>query len=320
VHERLVETDGLAQSILEVGSGPLVIFCHGFPELGFSWRRQLPVVAKAGFHAVAPDMRGYGKTEKPKALEAYSILELVGDMVALVRALGETQAVIVGHDWGAPVAWHAALLRPDIFRAVASLSVPFAHRSAGRPPIETWRALSEAKSLGDFYMVRFQDPAVAVELDADVEGALRRMLWAYDGSTPDAERSTGFLPKGKAFLDAMPRPDRLPPWLEQAEFAHYVHAFESSGFFGPLAWYRNIDRNFALTAFAREMRIEVPALFVVGEKDPVRLYTAKAASELERWVPKLAKESCVIESAGHWLQQERPNEINELLIAFLNNL
>jgi pimeloyl-ACP methyl ester carboxylesterase len=320
VQERLVETDGLAQSILEVGSGPLVIFCHGFPELGFSWRRQLPVVAKAGFHAVAPDMRGYGKTEKPKALEAYSILELVGDMVALVRALGETQAVIVGHDWGAPVAWHAALLRPDIFRAVAGLSVPFAHRSAGRPPIETWRALSEAKSLGDFYMVRFQDPAVAVELDADVEGALRRMIWAYDGSTPDAERSTGFLPKGTAFLDAMPRPDRLPPWLDQAEFAHYVHSFRSSGFFGPLAWYRNIDRIFALTAFAREMKIEVPALFVVGEKDPVRLYTARAAAELERWVPKLAKESCVIESAGHWLQQERPNEINELLIAFLKNL
>jgi pimeloyl-ACP methyl ester carboxylesterase len=319
VNERLIETAGLTQSILEDGSGPLVIFCHGFPELGFSWRRQLPVIANAGFHAVAPDMRGYGKSEKPKETEAYSILELVGDMVDLVQALGKTEAVIVGHDWGAPVAWHAALLRPDIFRAVAGFSVPFAARRAGRPPIETWKALSKAKGLGDFYMVRFQDPAVAAELDADVEGALRRMIWAYDGSTPDAERSTGFLPEGVGFSDAMPKPKRLPPWLDESELAHYVHTFEHSGFSGPLSWYRNIDRNFALTAFARDRRVEVPALFVVGEKDPVRLYTAKAAAELSHWAPKLTANE-VIRGAGHWLQQERPQEINALLLSFLRGL
>lgn len=319
MNERLVETEGLTQNILEAGSGPLVIFCHGFPELGFSWRRQLPAIARAGFRAVAPDMRGYGKTARPEDPEAHTILDLVGDMVDLVRALGETQAVIVGHDWGAPVAWHAALLRPDVFRAVAGLSVPFAARRAGRPPIETWKALSKARNLGDFYMVRFQDPAVAAELDADVEGALRRMIWAYDGSTPDAERSTGFIPSGVAFSEAMKRPDLMPGWLKADELAHYVNAFESSGFSGPLAWYRAIDRNFALTAFARDLPIEVPAFFAVGEKDPVRIYTAKAAAELEQWAPKL-KINKVIDGAGHWLQQERPDEVNRLLTEFLQSL
>ncbi len=319
MRERLIETDGLTQNVLEAGEGPLVILCHGFPELSYSWRRQLPALAEAGHHAVAPAMRGYGKTGKPEDPNAYSILELVGDMVDLVRGLGETKAVIVGHDWGAPVAWHSALLRPDIFRAVAGLSVPFAARRAGRPPVETWKALSNAKGWGDFYMVRFQDPAVAAELDADVEDSLRKIFYAYDGATPDAERSTGFLPNGVRFSDAMPGPAKLPPWLDATEFARYAEAYRASGFSGPLAWYRNVDRNFAETAFARDKQIEVPALFIVGEKDPVRLYTAKAAAELERWVPKL-QESYVIASAGHWLQQERPDEVNARLIRFLNNL
>jgi pimeloyl-ACP methyl ester carboxylesterase len=314
--QRKIKTRRLTQQVLEAGSGPLVILCHGFPELSWSWRRQLPALADAGFRAVAPDMRGYGGTDRPEAVEAYSILDLVGDMVDLVAALGETSAVIVGHDWGAPVAWTAAQLRPDVFRGVVGLSVPFQARRPDRPPLETWRAVAEAKGLGEFYMVHFQTPGVEAAFEADVDRALRRGFWAYDGSTPDALRSTGFHPKGVGFLESVSEPQGLPPWLSEAELSIYVTAFEASGFTGPLNWYRNIDRNWALTAFAQDRKVEVPALYVVGDRDPVRNYTAGGAAELARWVPKLAG-SVLLEGAGHWIQQERPDEINRLLVGFL---
>ncbi|HWE47888.1 MAG TPA: alpha/beta hydrolase [Caulobacteraceae bacterium] len=319
MRQHLIKTDGLTQQVLEAGEGPLVIFCHGFPELSWSWRRQLPAVAQAGYRAVAPDMRGYGGTDKPTDVAAYGILNIVGDMVDLVRALGETQAVIVGHDWGAPIAWHAALLRPDIFRAVAGLSVPFQARRPGRTPVATWRAVSQAKGLGEFYMVAFQEPGIEAGFEKDVERSLRRGFWAYDGATPDALRSTGFHPAGVSFVDSISEPTGLPAWLSEAELATYVAAFEVSGFGGPLNWYRNLDRNWSDLAFAQDKKIEVPALYVVGDKDPVRNYTAAGAAELSQWAPKLT-ESVVIERAGHWIQQERPDEINRRLIAFLNAL
>ena len=316
---RTVKTDGLTQQVLEAGQGPLVIFCHGFPELSWSWRRQLPALAEAGYRAVAPDMRGYGGTDKPADVEAYGILNIVGDMVDLVRALGETDAVIVGHDWGAPIAWHAALLRPDIFRAVVGLSVPFQARRAGRSPLATWRAVTEAKGLGQFYMVAFQEPGIEAGFEKDVERALRRGFWAYDGATPDDLRSTGFHPKGMSFVDSISEPQGLPAWLSEAELKTYVTAFEASGFGGPLNWYRNLDRNWSDLAFAQDKRVEVPALYVVGDRDPVRHYTATGAAELRRWAPKL-KDSVMVEGAGHWIQQERPDEINRRLVDFLKAL
>ncbi|MBS0298153.1 MAG: alpha/beta hydrolase [Proteobacteria bacterium] len=319
MRQHTIQTDTLNQQVLEAGSGPLVVFCHGFPELGFSWRHQVQALADAGYRAVAPDMRGYGGTERPDGVDAYSILNLIGDMVDLVRALGEEQAVIVGHDWGAPVAWHAALLRPDIFRAVAGLSVPFQARNATRSPIATWKALTEARNLGDFYIVRFQEPGVEAEFEADVEQALRRGFWAYDGATPDALRSTGFHPKGESFLSSISEPTGLPPWMSEADLSAYVAAFRASGFTGPLNWYRNVDRNWSLMAFAQNKTIDVPALYVVGDKDPVRNYTAAAAADLKRWVPRLV-DNVLVEGAGHWIQQERPDEINRLLLGFLRGL
>lgn len=318
MQSRLIKTATTTQHVWEAGSGPLVIFCHGFPELGFSWRHQVEAVAAVGFHAVAPDMRGYGGTDAPEGAEAYAITQLVADMVALVQALGETQAVVVGHDWGAPVAWHCALLRPDVFRAVAGLSVPFTPRREGRPPIAVFRAI--AKAMGkDFYMLSFQEPGMEAELEADVEATLRTAFWSYDGATPAEKRGSGFLEPGASFLGAMHPAEHLPPWMSQADLQVYVEAFTAKGFAGPVNWYRNLDRNWEQLAFVQGKRIEVPGLFMVGEVDPVRGYTGSGEKELSEWVPDL-RGQVVVPGAGHWLQQERPDAVNAALIGFLTDL
>jgi pimeloyl-ACP methyl ester carboxylesterase len=319
MQRRLIATDGLRQSVLEQGEGPLVLLCHGFPELAYSWRAQIPALAAAGYRAVAPDMRGYGAAERPAAVEAYSILHLVGDMVDLVRALGETTAVIVGHDWGAQVAWSAAQLRPDVFTAVAALSVPFRPRVPGKPPVAYWRSIAEAQGVGEFYMVRFQSPGAEAEFEADVETALLKMFSSYDGSTPPEARGSGFLPPGAGFLEAMPHPAAPPPWMSADDLQTYVQAFAAAGFGGSLNWYRNLDRNHDLTAFAQGLRIETPALFLTGELDPVRGYSGRAETELERWAPQL-RGKMVLPGAGHWVQQERPEAVNAALLGFLESL
>lgn len=316
---RLIQTDGIAQQILEAGTGPLILLIHGFPELGVSWRAQVEALAGAGYRAVAPDMRGYGGTEKPEDVEAYSILALVGDMVDLVGALGETECVVVGHDWGAPVAWHCALLRPDIFRAVAGLSVPFQPRRPKGPPTAAMAAISRRAGLGDLYISRFQAPDAHDPFDADPATTLRKMFYAYDGSTPTERRSTGFMPQGVSLLDTIADDATLPPWLTPEHFQEYVDAFTQGGFKGPADWYRNLDRNWALTAFLQDQRIHQPALFIVGDRDPVRHYAGPHEAGLKDWLADL-RGSHVLPGAGHWLQQERPAEINALLLDFLAGL
>lgn len=318
MQSRLIKTNTTTQHIWEAGAGPLVVFCHGFPELGWSWRHQVEAVAAAGYHAVAPDMRGYGGTDAPEGVEAYGVLNLVGDMVALVQALGETQAVVVGHDWGAPVAWACALLRPDMFKAVACLSVPFNPRRANRPPIPTFRAM--AKAMGkDFYMLRFQEPDAEAEFEADVEKGLTTAFWSYDGATPDDRRGSGFLEPGVSFLGAMGEGASRPPWMSAEDLKVYVDAFTAKGFTGPINWYRNMDRNWELGAFHQDKKVSVPALFMVGEKDPVRGYSGSGEAELEQWVPDL-RGKLIVPGAGHWLQQERPDEVNDALVGFLKGL
>jgi pimeloyl-ACP methyl ester carboxylesterase len=313
---RLIRTDGLTQRILEAGSGPLVLLIHGFPELGLSWRAQVEALAAAGFRAVAPDMRGYGGTDKPADRDAYAILRLVGDMVDLVRALGETTCVVVGHDWGAPVAWHCALTRPDLFRAVAGLSVPFQPRRPKGPPTAAMAALSKRAGLGDLYINRFQAADAHAALDADPATALRKMFYAYDGATPGERQATGFLAEGVGLLDSIADDATLPPWLTPEHFGEYVEAFARSGFRAPLDWYRCLDLNWSLTAHLQEARIRVPGLFVVGERDPVRHYSGAHEGALADWIPDL-RGLHVIEGAGHWIQQERPETINTRLLDFL---
>jgi pimeloyl-ACP methyl ester carboxylesterase len=316
---RLIKTDGLTQQVLEAGEGPLVLLIHGFPELGVSWRAQVEALAAAGYRAVAPDMRGYGGTDKPDGVEAYSILHLVGDMVDLVRALGEDGCVVVGHDWGAPVAWHCALLRPDVFTAVAGLSVPFQPRRPKGPPTAAMAAISKRAGLGELYINRFQAPDAHQALDADPATTLKKLFFAYDGATPADRRSTGFMPEGVSLLASIDDAATPPPWMTPAHFAEYVAAFTAGGFDGPLNWYRALDRNWALTAFLQGQKIGQPALFVVGENDPVRHYAGQHEAGLKDWVPNLTR-SVVVPGAGHWIQQERAAEVNALLLEFLAGL
>lgn len=316
---RLIQTDTITQSILEAGTGPLVLFIHGFPELGISWRAQVEALAEAGYHAVAPDMRGYGATDKPEDAADYSILHLVGDMVALVRALGQTQCVVVGHDWGAPVAWHCALLRPDMFRAVAGLSVPFQPRRPGGPPTPAMAAIAKRAGLGELYISQFQAGDAHAIFEADVAAGLRKGFYAYDGATPGARQSTGFIPAGQDFLSTVPEDATLPPWMSAEHFQEYVDAFAKGGFKGPIDWYRSLDRNWTLTAFVQDQLILQPALFLVGERDPVRHYSGQHEAGLKDWAPDL-RGSHVLAGAGHWLQQERPEEVNRLLLDFLAGL
>lgn len=321
---RTIRTDGLAQQVLEAGQGPLVLLVHGFPELGISWRAQVEALAGAGFHAVAPDMRGYGGTDKPARTEDHTILHLVGDMVDLVRALaaetgGETTCVVVGHDWGAPVAWHCALLRPDVFTAVAGLSVPFQPRRPHGPPTPAMVAIAKRLGRGELYMNQFQDPDAHTIFEADVAAGLRKGFYAYDGATPTERQSTGFIAPGHSFVSEVADDATLPPWMTPDHFAEYVAAFTAGGFRGPLDWYRCLDLNWSLTAFLQGRKIHQPAMFMVGERDPVRHYAGQHEPGLKDWLTDLRSQT-VLEGAGHWLQQERPDAVNTALIGFLRDL
>lgn len=318
---RHIQTEGLRQQVLEAGSqdAPPVLLIHGFPELGISWRAQVAALAEAGYRAVAPDMRGYGGTGGPAETGAHTILHLVGDMVDLVRALGRETCVVVGHDWGAPVAWHCALIRPEMFTAVAGLSVPFQPRRPKGPPTPAMAAISKRAGLGDLYISRFQAPDAHAAFDADPATALRKMFHAYDGATPDARQSTGFLAPGVDLLHSIADDATLPPWMSPEHFGEYVDAFTKTGFKGPVDWYRCLDRNWELTAWLQDRRITVPALFLVGERDPVRHYAGAHEAGLPDWLTDLRGRH-VLPGAGHWLQQERAGEVNRLLLAFLRAL
>jgi len=316
LRHRTVETNGIRMHLAEQGEGPVVLLCHGFPESWYSWRHQLPALAAAGYHAVAPDMRGYGQTDRPEAVEAYTQLHHVGDMVGVLDALGAKTGVIVGHDWGAPVAWHAGLLRPDRFRAVAALSVPFTPRGDIRPT----EGLARAAGDSFMYMLYFQTPGVAeAELERDVPSTIRRVLHGISGQ---ASATGGWhvpKPQGSTFLEGMPEPARLPAWLTAADVDFYASEFARTGFRGGLNWYRNLDRTWEMTGPWRGAQVTVPALFIAGDRDPVIARTRKAVDALKTNVPRLSK-SVILEGCGHWTQQERPREVNEELVAFLRGL
>jgi len=310
---RTLAVNGIEMFVRDQGEGPLVILCHGWPELSYSWRHQIGPLAAAGYRVAAPDMRGFGKTTAPEAIDAYSIFHLVGDMVGLVGALGETSAVIVGHDWGAPVAWHAALFRPDIFTAVAGLSVPPPLRGRSLP-LQTLRD----NGIENFYWQYFQTPGVAeAEFERDVSFTMRAVFGR--GFTDPA--ASLFVEPGRGFLGdpAIARP--LPDWITEAELAEFVAAYTASGFRGGLNWYRNIDRNWELTAPWQDAQIRQPSLFIAGTEDAVikGLIGAKRVHDMARVLPNL-KRKLLIDGAGHWIQQERPGEVNAALISFLNEV
>jgi pimeloyl-ACP methyl ester carboxylesterase len=315
---RTINANGMALRIAEMGSGPLVLLCHGWPESWYSWRHQLPALAAAGFHVVAPDMRGFGGSEAPPAVESYTLLHHAGDMTELVRALGESQAVIVGHDWGAPIAWTSALLRPDIFRAVAGLSVPYSPPE----PLGVTEKMRRAGVRG-YYMLYFEREGVAEkELQADVERSLRMFYWSLGGEANAAKRYVAVVPEGGGLLDTCSDcGDALPAWLTREDLAYYTAEYKRAGFRGGLNIYRDVDRTAALLAPWRGRPIEVPALYIGGTLDPVIAAPAarRTLEAMPHHLPLLWR--CeLLEGCGHWTQQERPDHVNRLLLDFLGSL
>jgi pimeloyl-ACP methyl ester carboxylesterase len=320
VSHRFVDARGLRMHIAEAGTGPLVLLLHGFPESWYSWRHQLTALAEAGFHAVAPDQRGYCRTGPARGpgqsdeVSDYTILHLTGDVIALMDALGEERAVVAGHDWGAPVAWHAALLRPDRVRGVIGLSVPYRPRGSNAP-VAALRA-----RLGDgFYMVYFQQRGVAdEELGRDLRATFRRVLCSASG---DGQGGLPVIPPGGGFLDLCPEPRSLPSWLTSGDIDAYAADYAEAGFTGPLNWYRNLDRNWELTGAWHGAQVTVPALYVVGERDLVINFPGarQALPRLRDFAPRL-REPVLLEGCGHWTQQERPDEVSKAMIGFLGEL
>jgi pimeloyl-ACP methyl ester carboxylesterase len=320
---RTVATNGIKMHLVEMGTGPLVVLCHGFPESWYSWRHQLVAIADAGFRAVAPDMRGYGQTESPEEIEQFTLFHLVGDIVGLLDALEAPQAVIVGHDWGAPVAWHTALMRPDRVRGVVGLSVPFRPRQVG-----TQRPTSLMPQTHDamFYQLYFQQPGVAeAEFERDHRSTVRNLLYWSSGaareSQPIGGGNVGMVPRSGGFIGIRQPPSALPSWITEADVDFYAGEFKRAGFRGGLNWYRNIDRNWELLAPWVGAKVTPPALYIVGDRDLVLSFSgmAQLLPALKQFVPNM-QDTIILSGCGHWTQQERPNEVNTAVINFLRTL
>lgn len=314
--ERIIDTNGVRLHTVEAGErgAPVVLLAHGFPELAYSWRHQIPVLAAAGYHVLAPDQRGYGRSSRPDEISAYNIAELSADLVGLLDDVGAERAVFVGHDWGAPVAWSTAQLHPDRVAAVVGMSVPAVPR-AQVPPTQAFRKL-----FGDnfFYMLYFQEPGVAdAELGSDPAKTMRRMM-ANLRSPGDPEAAARMIRPGpEGFVERLPEPDGLPGWISAEELDHYIAEFTRTGFTGGLNWYRNLDRNWEILADPPAATISVPALFVAGADDPVLTFMRpERASEVVTGPYR----EVIIEGAGHWLQQEKPERVNDALLDFLAGL
>jgi len=313
ITHRTVESNGIKLHIAEAGQGPPVVLVHGFPELWYSWRHQLPALAEAGYHAIAPDVRGYGGSDAPQPIEAYSMRHMTADVAGLLDALGERSAVVVGHDWGAPIAWHCALLYPERFSAVVAMSVPFLPR-APMPPTQLFK---QAFANSFFYMLYFQEPGVAEgELEADVRRSMRVFLYTASGDAPEG-LALAQKPKDSTFLEGMPEPERLPAWLTEADLDVYTKEFERTGYRGGLNRYRNMDRDWEELSELGGAKVQQPALFIGGDRDPVLRFTALDA--MREQVPNL-RNALLLPGCGHWVQQERPAEVNAALVDFLRSL
>lgn len=283
---RTVQSNGIDLHFVEQGEGFPVVLCHGFPELWYSWRHQLPALAGAGLRAIAPDLRGYGESGKPAAIQDYDIQHLVGDVIGVLDALDLEKAVLAGHDWGSIVVWSAAVMRPERVERVISLNVPYRGRCCGFPPLEVLKGMGNRFG----YVLFFQEPGRAeAHFSSDLPAVLRRF---YDTVAAD------------------------PSFLSPEEFQVYLEAFQKGGMSGPLNYYRNIDRNWESTADLADRIVDCSTLVILADRDPV--LRPEFAAEMERWVPKVRKE--LINGCGHWSQQEKPEEVNRLMLDFLSDL
>jgi pimeloyl-ACP methyl ester carboxylesterase len=315
---QLIETNDVRLRAVVEGKGPLVILLHGFPQCWYLWRHQIDPLVEAGFQVAAPDQRGYGGSDRPAEIEAYNIIDLTNDIVGLADALGHERFIVVGHDWGALIAWHTALLHPQRVRSVVGMSVPYTRWRAG--------TMTRQENFGDNfeYMVYYQQPGVAeAELEVDIRKSLRTIYFMTSGDVT-LEMLPARKPATAKLLDGLTDPERFPLWLTEEDIDYYVAQYQQSGFRGPLNWYRNIDRNSEITPQLETAKIEQPSFFIAGKKDFV-LSTGAAfggggwLSRMDNWVTDM-RGKALIEGAGHWVQMERPAEVNEALLGFLRTV
>jgi pimeloyl-ACP methyl ester carboxylesterase len=315
ITHRTVRTNGIELHVAEQGTGKPVIFCHGFPESWYSWRHQLPALADAGYRAVAPDQRGYGDSDRPSEVTDYDIVHLTDDLLGLLADLGEEKAVFVGHDWGALIVWEMARMHPDRMEAVVGVSVPYIPWPM--PPTELFEQLYAGKF---FYMLYFQEVGPAErELEADPRLTMARMLWGVSGDAIGDQPRTlaSDLPREGTGLFTQPidLPSTLPAWLTDDDIDYYAAQFVKSGFFGPVSYYRNLDRNYELNKELGPERVTMPSFFIAGDRDPV----PGDDGTMKALLPDF-RGSAVIPRVGHWTQQENPAAFNEALIGFLKNV
>ena len=315
---RFIESNGLRMRIAEAGEGPLVLLAHGWPESWYSWRHQISMLAAAGYHVVAPDMRGYGETDKPSAVEEYDIEHVAADLVGIIDALGEETAILVGHDWGAIVAWTTVLLHPTRFSALIAMSVPYGGRVA-QSPMDSWR---EAYGENFFYILYHNEPGgvAEAEYDADPRGLISRLYLSPDSPRApavitDRHRSAG------GWIGRLGAPLGLPDWLRQEDLDYVVSQFEHAGFRGGINYYRNFHRNWEITEHLDGAKIDIPVLFIAGSRDSVI-----AGADEERLTATISRATndlrgvVLIPEIGHWVQQEAPTETNAAMLEFLNGL
>ncbi|ANK83085.1 MAG: epoxide hydrolase [Rhizobiales bacterium NRL2] len=313
---RQVPTNGIELRVATLGDGPLVLMVHGFPESWYSWRHQMKPIAELGFTAAAVDVRGYGGSDKPHPVEAYRLEEITADIAGVADALGGGSAILIGHDWGAPIVWNTALLHPEKIRGVAGLSVPYMPMGE-RSFIDVVRAAFTDRGRF-FYQVYFQDEGVAeAELEADVRASLRRFCYAISGDAPDGTWPVD-KPHGAALLERLPDPDPFPAWLTDADIDYYVAEFERSGFRGPLNRYRNHRADHAFLRPHAKTPIVQPSLFIGGTRDLV-LKMLPGVDMVAMMRPNLPglRGARLLDGIGHWTQQEAPDEVNELLTGWL---
>ncbi|GFZ19391.1 alpha/beta-Hydrolases superfamily protein [Actinidia rufa] len=311
IEHRIITVNGINMHVAEVGEGPAVLFLHGFPELWYSWRHQMLSLSSAGYHAIAPDLRGYGDTDRPPSAASYTVFHIVGDLVGLLNALGLDQVFLVGHDWGAIIAWCFCLFRPDCIKALVNMSIPFQPRHPSVNPLQSFRTLFG----DDYYVCRFQTPGEMEEDFARVDTAkiITAFLCSRSPHPP-------ILPKDMELKALFEAPIPLPSWLTEEDINYYASKFNQKGFTGGLNYYRAIDLDWDLTVAWTGLQVNVPVKFIVGDDDIT--YNFPGAKEyiqnggFKRDVPNL-QEVVVMEGVAHFLNQEKPEEISAHIIDFI---
>ncbi|CAH9079130.1 unnamed protein product [Cuscuta europaea] len=311
IEHKQLRVNGINMHVAEIGQGPAILFLHGFPELWYTWRHQLLSLSAKGYRAIAPDLRGYGDTDAPSSASSYTVFHIVGDLVALLDSLGLEKVFLVGHDWGANMAWHFCLLRPDRIKAVVNLSVAFSPRNPQGKPVETMRL----KFGDDYYICRFQEPGEAEEefVRAGTDRIIRKFFSNRDPSLL-------LVPKSIGFGGPLDEPIQMPSWLSEGDVDYYVSKFDLTGFTGGLNYYRALDLNWELMAPWTGVQIKVPVKFVVGDLDVT--YNTPGVKDyihdggFKRDVPFL-QEVVIMKGVAHFCNEEKPEDISLHIYDFI---